>query len=61
MFSHNSTYFLCNKYYDNTYLLQFFNLHFYGDCSMVIEVGFSFAWAALEPGAFAVMLFVCCT
>jgi hypothetical protein len=26
----------------------------------MIEVGFSFALAALEPGAFAVMLFMCC-
>ena len=59
MFSHNFTYFLCN--YVHTYLPQFFNPHFSVDCSTTIEVGFSFASAALEPGAFAVMLFVCCT
>jgi len=42
MFSHNSTYFLCNKSYDNTYLPQFFNPHFSVDCSTMIEVGFFF-------------------
>jgi hypothetical protein len=60
MFSHNSTDFLCDKYYDNMHLPWFFNPHLAVGYSTVIELGFPFAWAALEPGAFAVMLFMCC-
>lgn len=50
MFSHNSTYFICNKCYDNTQLTQFCNPHFSVDCSTMIEVGFSFAELPLNLG-----------